>query len=94
MGMRMNDFGYFYRPRFPMPPMTEEEAMGPYYGMGRESSDVLQSYSTQIVPPQELFGLGQDKTDEMSTGMKVLLVVLSIAAGYGVVRFIQDMTHA
>lgn len=47
--------GYFYRPRYTMPPLTEEEAMGPYYGM---NDDELQSYSTQIVPPQELFDLG------------------------------------
>lgn len=55
--MRMNDVGYFYRPRFAAPPMSEEEYYGPYYGM---QDDELQSYSTQIVPPQDLFGLGQE----------------------------------
>jgi hypothetical protein len=86
--MRMEDVGHFYRPRFAMPQMTEEEEMGPYYGM---NDDELRSYSTQIVPPQDLFGLGQEyKYDVKLVDIGGALLVGSIF-GYLAYRLMRRM---
>lgn len=46
--MLINDVGHFYRPRF-TPSMTEQEYMGPYYGMGQEDPHVPSMSKTLLV---------------------------------------------
>ena len=100
--MRLQDTGYYsslLRQRMmmtpSMEPMEEEQAaMGPYYGMRslNPSADALQYYSTQIVPPQELFGLEGD-TPFTDVATKIVLPVAAGAVMTGILLMTLSKPH-